>query len=148
MWAPPPPVPGSAGTLEDDPLITRIATILSSQPHGGELLGGGGGSGSGSGLTPRASRIASSSSLSSPLAPDFGHWAVRWGEIKVQRPVGRGSFGRVYQATWNATPVAVKVLIRSGAHTPADAQLLETLPEGADQTCPLLFVSCAAALSP
>jgi serine/threonine protein kinase len=99
----------SAGTLEEDPLISRIATILSTQPYGGESLGGGGGT------TPRASRVASSGSLSSPLAPDVGHWTVRWGEIKVQRPIGRGSFGRVYQATWNATPVAVKVLIRSGA---------------------------------
>lgn len=36
-------------------------------------------------------------------------WEVRWEDLCVVRPVGRGSFGRVYLATWRETPVAVKV---------------------------------------
>ena len=37
-------------------------------------------------------------------------WEVQWQELKLQRLLGRGSFGSVYLAEWNQVPVAVKML--------------------------------------
>ena len=36
---------------------------------------------------------------------------VHRGDLKVQRQIGEGSFGRVYLARWNETTVAVKMLL-------------------------------------
>lgn len=42
-------------------------------------------------------------------------WQLQWSELEIERKVGRGSFGVVYRARWQETPVAVKVLIDRGA---------------------------------
>jgi hypothetical protein len=41
------------------------------------------------------------------LAP----WRLRFADLVIERPIGEGSWGRVYKASWNSTPVAVKVLM-------------------------------------
>ena len=51
----------------------------------------------------------------SPLRPEVQQWLVQWGDITPVRPIGRGSFGRVYLALWNETPVACKVLVSADA---------------------------------
>ena len=70
----------------------------------------------GGGASPGSwdSLASSSGAPGSPLSQDMAHWAVRWDTIRMQGLIGRGSFGKVYLGLWNATPVAVKVLIRSG----------------------------------
>lgn len=42
-------------------------------------------------------------------------WQVQWEELRLERMIGRGSFGFVYLAYWHETAVAAKVLIMSGA---------------------------------
>lgn len=42
-------------------------------------------------------------------------WQLQWSELEIERKVGRGSFGVVYRARWQETPVAVKVLVDRGA---------------------------------
>lgn len=49
------------------------------------------------------------------LQPEVGQWLVRWEDITLVRVIGRGSYGRVYAARWNETPVACKVLVNAGA---------------------------------
>lgn len=38
-----------------------------------------------------------------------------WSEVEVLRPLGTGSFGKVFLAKWRETPVAVKVLVDTRA---------------------------------
>lgn len=38
-------------------------------------------------------------------------WEVQWEDLQVERAIGRGSYGRVYLASWASVPVAVKVLL-------------------------------------
>lgn len=46
-----------------------------------------------------------------PLPAGMDHWVVPWESIQLERPIGRGSFGWVYLARYNETPVACKVLV-------------------------------------
>ena len=41
-------------------------------------------------------------------------WEIGWHEVKIERPLGHGSFGWVYMGTWNETAVAIKVLVSHG----------------------------------
>ena len=43
-------------------------------------------------------------------------WEIGWHEVKIERPLGQGSFGWVYMGTWNETAVAIKVLISHGMY--------------------------------
>ena len=38
-------------------------------------------------------------------------WAVRFKDLKLERQIGEGSFGKVHLAKWRETTVAVKVLL-------------------------------------
>lgn len=49
------------------------------------------------------------------LRPELQQWLVRWMDIDRVLPVGRGSFGTVYEATWYETQVACKLLRDEGA---------------------------------
>ncbi|KAI7841688.1 hypothetical protein COHA_004555 [Chlorella ohadii] len=53
----------------------------------------------------------SSSGSSLPLPAGMQDWEVQWGQIDMQRFLGRGSWGRVYQAKWSNMTVAAKVLV-------------------------------------
>lgn len=41
-------------------------------------------------------------------------WELNFADLQIEHPVGEGSWGRVYKATWHETPVAVKVLLDAG----------------------------------
>ncbi|PRW32608.1 rRNA methyltransferase mitochondrial [Chlorella sorokiniana] len=49
------------------------------------------------------------------IHPELQRWVFNWSELTVRQLLGRGSFGRVYLATWRATPVAAKVLLADEA---------------------------------
>ncbi|GAB4822570.1 hypothetical protein N2152v2_009616 [Parachlorella kessleri] len=40
-------------------------------------------------------------------------WIIDFDTLELQRQIGEGSFGRVYLATWQHTPVAVKILLNT-----------------------------------
>jgi hypothetical protein len=40
-------------------------------------------------------------------------WQLNFQDITVDRPIGEGSWGRVYRGSWNQTEVAVKILLDS-----------------------------------
>ena len=42
-------------------------------------------------------------------------WELRFEDIIVERSIGQGSWGHVYKGNWKSTPVAVKILLDSGA---------------------------------
>jgi len=48
-------------------------------------------------------------------------WDIPYAALKVNREIGRGGFGVVYDGTWRTTPVAVKVMNQT-AMTPSDIQ--------------------------
>lgn len=125
------PLPCSAPPPGNDPLLSYINTYVASRPRGATptlppsiqrvdrpaggstgAINSGGGSGSGGG-----SASGGSSSAVGALTPDAQMWHLEWSELEVQHVVGRGSFGAVYRATWQETPVAVKVLFNRGAQS-------------------------------
>ena len=74
--------------------------------------------------TSRADRALSSdplmqyinSSLSNTSGGSRGPlaaWQLRFEDISIERPIGEGSWGRVYKGNWNQTQVAVKILLDS-----------------------------------
>lgn len=94
--------------LSTDPLLTFINSMAASQ-RAAEL----------SGSVPRSPGTA---------AFDARPWLVRWDDIEVMHPIGRGSFGAVYLATFQQTPVAVKILEGGGAAAAAGAPHALALP--------------------
>lgn len=40
-------------------------------------------------------------------------WQLRFEDITIERPIGEGSWGRVYKGNWNQTQVAIKILLDS-----------------------------------
>lgn len=107
----------SLDSLATDPVLSFITTHVNTLSRHGAIatqvpLRRAGGLASPGGSDSWA---ASSSAASSGLSPEVQLWEVQWDSIVLQRPIGRGSFGRVYLAQWNATPA-------SGAALPAGAQ--------------------------
>ena len=47
-------------------------------------------------------------------------WELRFDDIKMDYPIGEGSWGRVYKANWNGTQVAVKILMDADGNLSAD----------------------------
>lgn len=87
-------------SLDSDPLLSLISTRLATRGDRG----------------PRSNPAAISGAPSDQTTLDswrlpaaVQQWEVCWEELTLSRAVGRGSFGRVYLATWRETPVAVKV---------------------------------------
>jgi len=50
---------------------------------------------------------------------DFGQWTVDGRDLEWMKLIGAGSFGRVFLALWNESPVAAKVLFEAGSVNPA-----------------------------
>ncbi|KAL4423124.1 hypothetical protein ABPG77_004807 [Micractinium sp. CCAP 211/92] len=101
----PTPQTSSLHSLESDPVLTLISTRLATRRQQPSTA---------TGLATLAASGRSSSAVSrttSALPEEVRQWAVDWEAIQLERLIGKGSYGRVYLATWNATPVAVKVLI-------------------------------------
>lgn len=47
---------------------------------------------------------------------------VEWEELIPQARIGAGSYGNVYRGSWHETPVAIKVLLSSGARALASRE--------------------------
>lgn len=75
-----------AVSLEEDTLLAAISSRLgaSSQQEGAAAVAGGADHG---------------------LSADVQQWQVDWRDIKLERVIGGGSFGRVYLGTWKETQV-------------------------------------------
>ena len=56
-----------------------------------------------------SARTTGSGTSRGPLAA----WQLNFQDITVERPIGEGSWGRVYKGSWNQTEVAVKILLDS-----------------------------------
>eukprot|EP00887_Chlorella_sp_A99_P002040 scaffold18.g2040.t1 len=56
-------------------------------------------------------------------------WELRFSDLKFKQPIGEGSFGKVYRAVWQGTPVAVKVLMAGGSGGGDYASSLTLRPE-------------------
>ena len=136
--------PGSKGALlaPADPLLSFIASSLAARSSGSAVPPGTPGS-VGSRATP-TSTAGAAAALALRGSGSVDQWTVDWATLKLDRPVGRGSFGwvsswqgardagagacslvfcvnppvllflQVYRASWNQAPVAVKVLISGG----------------------------------
>lgn len=67
----------------------------------------------------------------SGLSPHLEPWQIIFSDLIVLKPIGEGSFGRVYKCKWNHTDVAVKILVDSGMEESSDERpfsLLEPSP--------------------
>lgn len=64
-----------------------------------------------------ASNISNTSGGSGASRGPLAAWEIRFSEIQneTMRPIGEGSWGRVYFAMWRQTPVAVKILLDGGS---------------------------------
>ena len=71
-----------------------------------------------------STRTATTEPASRPLRPEVQQWLLQWEDITPIRLIGRGSFGRVYLALWNETPVACKVLINADAEVSQESMEL------------------------
>ncbi|KAL4427896.1 hypothetical protein ABPG75_001985 [Micractinium tetrahymenae] len=47
---------------------------------------------------------------------DLQPWRIDFSSLQIMRPLGEGSYGKVYLARWNETLVAVKVLVSGSGH--------------------------------
>lgn len=54
-------------------------------------------------------------------------WELNFESLQILRPIGEGSFGRVYAATLAGEPVAVKILIDPSAARPDDIHDVDTV---------------------
>lgn len=79
--------------MDSDPLLSCINGYLASRPRT---------TGAGAPMD-----VAS-------LSPEAAALCVDWEGLQLARCIGRGSFGRVFEATWRQTSVAVKVLFSGG----------------------------------
>lgn len=88
-----------------DPLLASISARLaasrlsqSAQPSVGCAAGGSTGAGSAPGslgAATSAGEAAVSARAASAVAVEMEHWAVKWEELHLEQPCGRGSFGWV-----------------------------------------------------
>ena len=98
-----------AKTEYNDALLTWIGGQLSKEKEG---------SGSGSGMSAlnteqqqQRQYMKRTSTTTKPKFDDISVYAIPFDALRMGRLVGEGSFGKVYLASWNETPVAVKVLV-------------------------------------
>ncbi|KAI7844896.1 hypothetical protein COHA_001545 [Chlorella ohadii] len=116
---------GKQLSLDTDPVLTVIASNLDSHLA--------------------ASRAAEPSpKLDGGSSGELQQWHVNWDDLRVERLLGRGSFGRVYLARWDETPVAVKVLLTPDMVEQGELQLppgvLRDLQEALDAASGLLYL--------
>jgi len=52
-------------------------------------------------------KLGASSTARGPLEA----WELQFDELQIERAIGEGSWGKVYKARWQQTPVAVKILL-------------------------------------
>ncbi|PRW45342.1 Serine threonine- kinase CTR1 [Chlorella sorokiniana] len=83
----------------EDQLLSRINSALTSRGPLSSWVA--------SGYLQRGS----SGGSSVPMPASMQEWEVQWGQIEMQRFLGRGSWGRVYQAKWSNIEVAAKILV-------------------------------------
>ncbi|KAI7842172.1 hypothetical protein COHA_004194 [Chlorella ohadii] len=88
--------------LSSDPVLSYIASRLASGKPTSGLTG--------SSQSPLIGAGSSGSAGSSNI-PGLAEWQVDWNNIKLERQIGRGAYGRVYSGHWSGIQVAVKVLI-------------------------------------
>ncbi len=55
--------------------------------------------------------VSQSDSLVSKSSTRLSSYDIDFASISLGREIGKGSFGKIYTATWNETPVAVKFLV-------------------------------------
>ena len=118
--------PTGSSIVESDYLLSYIASQLASRPAkllpcatASSATRSGPSSGPSSATRSGPSSSGPSSAVPSPLSPDTRLWLVAWEELRIEKLIGRGSFGVVYLSRWNATPVAVKLLLQAGARAAA-----------------------------
>lgn len=75
-------------SIEEDALLAAISSRLGSAAQ--REAGAGGGAGG-----------------EHPLSADVQQWRVDWRDIRLERVIGGGSFGRVYLGTWKETQVSL-----------------------------------------
>ena len=70
-----------------------------------------------------------SSSVSLDLPDHVRTWEFGWNDVRIDHVLGVGSFGKVFLATLNEAPIAIKVLIDAQTHTSGpsimDSKLVE-----------------------
>jgi len=55
--------------------------------------------------------VSQSDSLISKSSTRLSSYDIDFASISLEREIGKGSFGKIFTATWNETPVAVKFLV-------------------------------------
>ncbi|KAL4441802.1 hypothetical protein ABPG77_003718 [Micractinium sp. CCAP 211/92] len=78
-----------------------------------------------SGASSRPGTERSQGSSGSSLHASMAQWEVFWKDITIIKPVGGGSFGRVYQAQWRETSVACKILLTKEFSDASEPGVLE-----------------------
>lgn len=96
-----------AQSLQEDPMLSWVESQLERDADTMQPRESGG---SERASSSRGLLSASVSQRRSGLV-DLQPWQLKYSELKMQRPLGEGSFGKVFLATWNETLVAVKVLL-------------------------------------
>ncbi|PRW05763.1 Purple acid phosphatase 18 [Chlorella sorokiniana] len=104
----------ASAVLAQDPLMSYIYNSRVSVASRSSARTAGSGGGASSVRTPSSTGI------------DMHPWEIGFGELSILRPIGEGSFGRVYLANWRGVFVACKVLLMGGAGA-ADPQRALTL---------------------
>ena len=106
-----------------------MSNTTGSQPTtpGSELMGPGGlstrRSSNGLSADPLMQYITSTfSSASGASRGPLSAWQLRFEDIKIEQPIGEGSWGRVYKGNWQQTEVAVKILLDGEAPNAANTQ--------------------------
>ncbi|KAL4433813.1 hypothetical protein ABPG75_000254 [Micractinium tetrahymenae] len=104
--------PSKGKIIEGDPLLEFISSRLSkrsAKSAGGRSAGGGSSISAAASFKHEASGHADEGC--GPACSDVALLGVKWSDLKVERSIGSGSFGRVFLAKYCSTPVAVKVLV-------------------------------------
>jgi serine/threonine protein kinase len=109
------PSPGSASTLRSGGSNATAATVAPTTPPAAVALGA-----PSFGAPLSRHRHSSSSDVHSPRIADIQPFELNFWDLTMERSIGRGSFGKVYLASWHETPVAVKLLMQlDGTHQPS-----------------------------
>ncbi|GAB4822160.1 hypothetical protein N2152v2_009206 [Parachlorella kessleri] len=106
VLTPDPIVPSAL--MANDPLLSSIVSQLNTQPNTQPSI-----SSAESGLSANSGRASSRTSQRTEV--DMQNWNVSFEDLRLNRKIGEGSFGKVYLASWRTTQVAVKLLAGSDA---------------------------------